>query len=53
MFNITTGAQGMYLADSMPVLGHFYGFDLLSGDLDLGPRSQLYFLSDAQMVDII
>ena len=50
MLNIT---QGMYLADLMPVLGQFYGFELLSGDLDLNPRSQLNFISDAQMVDII
>ena len=32
MLNIT---QGMYLADLIPVLGQFYGFELLSGDLDL------------------
>ena len=42
----------MYLNNSMPVLSQFYWFDLLSGDLDLGPRSQLHFLSKAQMIDI-
>ena len=40
----------MYLDDSMPVLG---GFDLPSGDLGLGPRSQLHFLSKAQLIGII
>ena len=29
------------------------GLTFLSGDLDLGPRSQLHFLSEVHMVDII
>ena len=37
----------------MPVSGQFYGFDILSGDLDLGPRSQLHFPSNAENVIFI
>ena len=53
VLNITTGVQGVYLADSMPVSGQFYGFDILSGDLDLGPRSKLHFPSNAQIIRVL